>query len=125
MCLKCLDYILWSYCAFTAGASSQMCIRDRYYRIQVIPLTIPPMRNRREDIIPLCLHFLHYFCQKYNIQKSFSDIVLKEVQEYDWPDVYKRQTLRCMTQNWRFGVSSIPMIDVYKRQVEYPACLLW
>ena len=28
---------------------------------------------------------LHYFCQKYNIQKSFSDIVLKEVQEYDWP----------------------------------------
>ena len=58
---------------------------DLYYRIQVIPLTIPPMRNRREDIIPLCLHFLHYFCQKYNIQKSFSDIVLKEVQEYDWP----------------------------------------
>ena len=58
---------------------------DLYYRIQVIPLTIPPMRNRREDIIPLCLHFLHYFFQKYNIQKSFSDIVLKEVQEYDWP----------------------------------------
>lgn len=58
---------------------------DLYYRIQVIPLTIPPMRNRREDIIPLCLHFLHYFCQKYNIQKSFSDSVLKEVQNYDWP----------------------------------------
>lgn len=58
---------------------------DLYYRIQVIPLTIPPMRNRREDIIPLCLHFLHYFCQKYNIQKSFSDSVLNEAQNYDWP----------------------------------------
>lgn len=58
---------------------------DLYYRIQVIPLMIPPVRNRREDIVPLCLHFLHYFCQKYNIQKSFSDSVLEEVQHYHWP----------------------------------------
>lgn len=58
---------------------------DLYYRIQVIPLTVPPLRNRREDIIPLCLHFLHYFGQKYNIQKSFSDHVLEEARLYNWP----------------------------------------
>ena len=58
---------------------------DLYYRIQVIPLTIPPVRNRKEDIVPLCLHFLHYFCQKYNIQKGFSDSVLEEIQDYHWP----------------------------------------
>lgn len=58
---------------------------DLYYRIHVIPLTIPPVRNRKEDIVPLCLHFLHYFCQKYNLQKSFSDEVLEEVCQYQWP----------------------------------------
>lgn len=58
---------------------------DLYYRIQVIPLTIPPLHNRKEDIIPLCLHFLHYFGKKYNLQKEFSDSVLDAVQRYSWP----------------------------------------
>lgn len=58
---------------------------DLYYRLHVIPLTIPPVRNRREDIIPLCLYFLHYFCTKYNIQKSLSPAVLEILKNYDWP----------------------------------------
>ncbi|WP_283610361.1 sigma-54 interaction domain-containing protein [Faecalispora anaeroviscerum] len=58
---------------------------DLYYRIHVIPLTIPPVRERKEDIVPLCLHFLHHLCQKYNLQKSFSDEVLEEVRNYNWP----------------------------------------
>ena len=58
---------------------------DLYYRLQVVPVTIPPVRDRREDIVPLCLHFLSYFCKKYDLKKSFSDRVLEEVQRYDWP----------------------------------------
>lgn len=58
---------------------------DLFYRIHVIPLRIPPVRERKEDIIPLCLHFLHYFCEKYHINKAFSDEVIREVRNYSWP----------------------------------------
>ena len=56
-----------------------------YYRLNVIPLMIPPLRNHRDDIIPLCLHFLYHFCQKYNLRKSFSKKVLNELYQYNWP----------------------------------------
>lgn len=58
---------------------------DLYYRLHVIPFTIPPLRSRQDDIAPLCLHFLHYFCQKYNLKKSFSEEVLEVMRGYRWP----------------------------------------
>ncbi|MCO7121857.1 sigma 54-interacting transcriptional regulator [Ihubacter massiliensis] len=58
---------------------------DLYYRLNVVPIVIPPLRNRKEDIIPLA----RYFLQKYNeefdsnlkIDKSGWDVLYK----YQWP----------------------------------------
>ena len=87
--------------------------KDLYYRLHVIPLTIPPIRNRRDDIVPLCLHFLDYFCKKYNLRKSFSQEVLDQVQRYDWPGNVREirnfvERMVVMTPSTTTEISSIP-----------------
>ena len=86
---------------------------DLYYRLHVIPITIPPIRNRREDIIPLCLHFLDYFCNKYNLQKSFSEKVLEQVENYPWPGNVREirnfvERMVVMTPHTTTEITSIP-----------------
>ena len=87
---------------------------DLYYRLHVIPLTIPPIRSRREDIVPLCLHFLDYFCHKYNLKKSFSDKVLEQVQAYSWPGNVREirnfvERMVVMTPSATTEITSIPV----------------
>ena len=86
---------------------------DLYYRLHVIPITIPPVRSRKDDIVPLCLHFLEYFCKKYDLKKSFSDRVLEEVQQYDWPGNVREirnfvERMVVMTPPAAVMISSIP-----------------
>lgn len=58
---------------------------DLYYRINVVPIVIPPLRQRKEDILPLCEAFLSRYEQKYGRRKSFSPKAYRVITEYDWP----------------------------------------
>lgn len=59
---------------------------DLYYRLNVINITIPPLRERREDIEALALHFLKKYGQKLSKPvKGFTQDVLQSFSAYDWP----------------------------------------
>lgn len=58
---------------------------DLFYRINVISVVIPPLKERREDIIPLALYFLKFYCDKYACIKILSPSVLEKMEQYNWP----------------------------------------
>lgn len=59
--------------------------QDLYYRLNVIPLHIPPLRERKEDIPLLAKHFLERFHQKHGKKKTLTQSALNLMMEYDWP----------------------------------------
>ncbi|QEK13643.1 CBS domain-containing protein [Crassaminicella thermophila] len=58
---------------------------DLYYRLNVVPINILPLRERRGDIIPLIRYFLSGLNRKYGWNKEFSKDALECLYEYDWP----------------------------------------
>lgn len=58
---------------------------DLYYRLNVIPITIPPLRERKEDLPLLIKHFLNTFNAKYNYNKTISPEAMKLLLNYNWP----------------------------------------
>jgi PAS domain S-box-containing protein len=58
---------------------------DLFYRLHVVPITIPPLRERREDILPLISHFLEQCCQKYKRHKVMHPSTVEYLLRYDWP----------------------------------------
>ena len=58
---------------------------DMYYRLNVVNLSIPPLRERTDDIIPLAQHFLKKLNKKYFLSKQFLPEVLDAFLDYGWP----------------------------------------
>lgn len=59
--------------------------QDLYYRLSVIPVKIPPLRERKEDIVPLVDYFLKLYNDKYNREVEVSPKVIELLEEYSWP----------------------------------------
>ena len=60
--------------------------QDLLYRINTVEITLPPLRERLEDIEPLVEYFLNIYCKKYNIQKKRINAgTLKRLQKHGWP----------------------------------------
>ena len=58
---------------------------DLYYRLNVIPIEIPSLKERKDDVIPLLFHAVDKFNKKYDFDKSLDPDVIRELVRYDWP----------------------------------------
>ncbi|MBT0652286.1 sigma-54-dependent transcriptional regulator [Geomobilimonas luticola] len=59
---------------------------DLYYRLQVIPIFLPPLRERKDDILLLAKYFIEHYCKEFNKHvRSISNMAEKLLVEYHWP----------------------------------------
>ncbi|SFE53325.1 sigma-54 interaction domain-containing protein [Alteribacillus iranensis] len=59
--------------------------KDLFYRLNVVPIFIPPLRDRLEDLLQLVLHFTDVFNRKFNSSKVFSPESNNRFYHYGWP----------------------------------------
>lgn len=87
-----------------------------YYRLNVVEIQIPALRERREDNIPLAEYYLQHFREKYKLTKEFSPEVRDCFLQYEWPGNVRE--LRNTVEN--LVVSSL---DTYIDKEDLPARL--
>lgn len=87
---------------------------DLYYRLQVIPIHLPPLRSRRSDIAELIEYFLDRSNRKYSMSAALSGEASVYLWEYDWPgnvreleNVVERLVVLC--ENGIVGLSDLPL----------------
>ena len=59
--------------------------KDLFYRLNVIPIHVPALRERKEDIPELVAHFIREFSLRKDILPKVSDETMRELVKYDWP----------------------------------------
>jgi two-component system, NtrC family, nitrogen regulation response regulator NtrX len=88
---------------------------DLFYRLSVVPIRMPALRERREDVRELADYFLAEFCSRNNFRpKSMDDDVLPILERYDWPGNVRelRNTIERMailSPGSQITVESVPM----------------
>ena len=76
---------------FAANKKLKECVdkgefrEDLYYRINLLPIGLPPLRERTEDIFPLVLHFIHNHDDRFGTTWEITSEALEALQQHDWP----------------------------------------
>jgi DNA-binding NtrC family response regulator len=91
--------------------------QDFYYRIYVYPILLPPLKTRREDILPIAYHFLKQFNRQMGKTiGGFADDAVTRLSEYGWPgnvrqlrNVLERAVILCDKQ--MIGLADLPLLS--------------
>jgi DNA-binding NtrC family response regulator len=98
---------------------------DFYYRIFVYPIFAPPLRERKQDILPIAYHFLKHFSEMIGKKlKAFDNDALARLTTYDWPgnvrqlkNAIERAVILCEGEEITSKELSIP--ESIERLIEY------
>jgi len=86
---------------------------DLYYRLNVIPIFMPPLRDRRDDIQPLIMNSIDKFNSKYNFHKRIESKAVEALIQYDWPGNIREleniiERLVVITNSESIGIHDLP-----------------
>jgi two-component system NtrC family response regulator len=86
---------------------------DLYYRLAVIPITLPPLRERREDIPLLAQFFLGKYATRFGKELVLDRQVLRALESYSWPGNIRElenlmERLAALTEDKRIGIADLP-----------------
>jgi len=98
---------------------------DFYYRIFVYPISMPPLRERREDILPIAYHFLEQFNR--SLRKNivgFDPGAVNKLTQYDWPgnvrqlrNAIERAAILCDKE--QISLKELPFADEFEQLIEH------
>lgn len=96
---------------------------DLYYRLNVVPIKIPPLKERKEDIKPLIENCLKVLGKKYNFKKQIEPTALRKLLNYDWPGNVRElnnviENLIVTTNSDTITVEDLPNIILKPKQLE-------
>lgn len=98
---------------------------DLYYRLRTVPLTLPPLRRRPEDIPLLIDHFIQKFNLKYNKRvRSVDPKAVKRLSRYHWPGNV-RELERCLKLPGTTGSTSPRFATMKRLRPAVPAGSAW
>jgi transcriptional regulator with PAS, ATPase and Fis domain len=86
---------------------------DLYYRLSVIPITLPPLRERKDDVPLLAKFFLDKYTQQFGKELTLDRNVLKAFESYPWPGNIRElenlmERLAALTEDDRITVEDLP-----------------
>ena len=97
---------------------------DLFYRLNVLPINIPPLRERRGDIELLLNHFIELYAEKSGkIQKKISEKAIKFLKSYDWPGNVRElqnlvERLYTIMKNQVIHIEDISYFNMSKGQIK-------
>ena len=108
-----------------AAVASGAFRSDLYYRISVVPIMLPPLRDRREDIPPLAAEFLGHFNETHGTTLAFGDEAFKVMCACDFPGNV-RELESCVRRTAAFAKDSLIVADDFAcRHDSCLSSLLW
>jgi PAS domain S-box-containing protein len=106
---------------------------DLFFRLNVINIVVPPLRERSESILPFTYHFLKKYNARYRFSKQIDQDVINLFLEYDWPgNVRELENLieqlvvispgeiinkTCLPDRWKGGISDRPLAAIGERSL--------